>query len=201
MYKQAEVEELSQFSHVPVKSKNPFAPKIATSNQQQGSSKVNAPQVNIVHEFPVPNISMNPASTPQDKSFRRITQIQDQQSNALQRLALTLPQPSMPIFNGNLIDYCDFIRSFKHLIESKTTSPSARLYYLIQHTSGSVQELMRSCLTMNDDSGYEEARKLLKERYGQNYQIAASHVQHLVEGPQIKRRDCLATILGAVDEL
>ena len=69
---------------------------------------------------------MNPASTPQDESFRRIAQIQDQQSNALQQLihqqqqgvlALTLPQPSMPIFNGNSIDYCDFIRSFEHLIE------------------------------------------------------------------------------------
>ena len=198
VYEQAEVEELSQFSHVPVKSKNPFAPKTATSNQQQGSSKVNAPQVDIVHEFPVPNISMNPASTPQDESFRRIAQIQDQQSNALQQLihqqqqgvlALTLPQPSMPIFNGNPIDYCDFIRSFEHLIESKTTSPSARLYYLIQHTSGSVQELMRSCLSMNDDTGYAEARKLLKERYGQNYRIAASHVQRLVEGPPIKSED------------
>ena len=42
---------------------------------------------------------------------------------------------------------------------------------------------------MNDDTGYAEATKLLKERYGQNYRIAASHVQRLVEGPPIKSED------------
>ena len=70
VYEQAKVEELSQFSHILVKSKNPFAPKTATSNQQRGSSKANAPQVDIVHVFPVLKISMNPAFTPQDKLFR-----------------------------------------------------------------------------------------------------------------------------------
>ena len=94
-------------------------------------------------------------------------------------MALTLPQPSLPTFSGNPVDYCDFIRSFEHLIESKTVSPSARLYYLIQHTTGSVQELMKST----------EARRLLKDRCGQNYRIAASHVQRLIEGPPIKNED------------
>jgi hypothetical protein len=42
---------------------------------------------------------------------------------------------------------------------------------------------------MNEDKGYTEARKLLKERYGQNYRIAASHVQRLIEGPPIKNED------------
>ncbi|XP_028417945.1 uncharacterized protein LOC114542641 [Dendronephthya gigantea] len=107
-------------------------------------------------------------------------------------LALTLPQPSMPVFSGNPVDYCDFIRSFEHLIESKTTSPSARLYYLVQHTSGSEQELMKSCLSMKEDEGYEEARKLLKERYGKEYRVAAAHLQRLVDGPPIKSEDANA---------
>ncbi len=124
--------------------------------------------------------------------------MQDQQSYALQQLihqqqqgvmALTLRQPNLPIFSGDPVDYCDFIHSFEHLIESKTAIPSAQLYYLIQHTSSSVQELMRSCLSMNEDKGYTEARKLLKERYGQNYRIAASHVQRLIGGPPIKNED------------
>ena len=123
--------------------------------------------------------------------------MQDQQSYALQQLikqqqqgvkALTLPQPSMQIFSGNPIDYCDFIRSFEHLIESKTASPSARLYYLIQHTSGSAQELMKSCLSMREE-GYDEARRLLKERFRQSYRVAAAHVQRLITGPQIKNED------------
>ncbi|CAB3989624.1 Hypothetical predicted protein [Paramuricea clavata] len=42
---------------------------------------------------------------------------------------------------------------------------------------------------MHEDKGYTEARKVLKERYGQNYRIAAAHVQRLIEGPPIKNED------------
>jgi hypothetical protein len=190
MYEQVEAKELREFDPAPTSDTR------TVSNQHRGGTKENAPKVNAIHKFP--NTPINTTSTPCDESFTQIVEMQDRQSNALQHLihqqqqgvmALTLPQPSMPIFSGNPVDYCDFIRSFKHLIESKTTSASARLYYLIQHTSGSVQELMRSCLSMHEDKGYAEARKLLKERYGQNYRIAAAHVQRLIEGPTIKNED------------
>ncbi|XP_068675732.1 uncharacterized protein [Montipora foliosa] len=134
----------------------------------------------------------------QDDSFRHLMEIQDRQNYALQQLiqqqqqgvmALTLPQPSLQAFSGDPIDYLDFIRAFEHLVESKTSIPSARLYYLVQHTTGPVQELMKSCLSMREDEGYKEARKLLKERYGQNYKIAAAHVKRLVDGPVIKADD------------
>ena len=69
-----------------------------------------------------------------DESIKRIVNMQDQQSNVLQLLiqqqqqgviALTLPQPSLQVFSGDPVDYCDFIRAFEHLIESKPTSPNA----------------------------------------------------------------------------
>ncbi len=120
------------------------------------------------------------------QSFTLQQLIQQQQQGVM---ALTLPQLSMQVFSGNPIDYCDFIRSFEHLVESKTSSPSARLYYLIQHTSGTVQELMKSCLSMHEDEGYREARKLLKERFGQKYCVAAANVQRVIEGPPIKHED------------
>ena len=87
-----------------------------------------------------------------------------QQQEAI--MALTLPQPDVPVFTGNPVKYCDFIRAFENLIERKTSSPSTRLYYLLQYTSGQVQDLVRSCLAMQEDRGYNEARKLLAERYG-----------------------------------
>ena len=65
-------------------------------------------------------------------------------------------------------------------------------YYLIQHTTGPVQELMKSFLSMREDEGYAEARKLLKDRYGQNYRIAAAHVQRLIDAPPIKNEDATA---------
>ena len=148
-----------------------------------------------------PLLSRHQTNSLQDESIRRIVEMQDQQSTALGLLiqqqqqgvmALTLPQPSLQVFSGDPVDYCDFIRAFEHLIESKTTSPSARLYYLIQYTTGPVQDLMKSCLSMREDEGYVAARKLLKERYGQNYRIAAAHVQRLIDGPPIKNEDATA---------
>ena len=124
--------------------------------------------------------------------------MQTQQTQQLERMmieqqrytaALSLPQPEVPIFNGQPIEYCSFIRAFENLIESKTDSSSSRLYYLVQYTAGDVQELMRSCLAMNPDEGYQEARRLMKEKYGQNYKIAAAYVDRLTNGPPIRGED------------
>lgn len=112
--------------------------------------------------------------------------VEQQQQSAM---ALTLPQPTMQTFNGNPTNYCDFVRAFEHLVEKKVTDPSARLFYLVQYTSGHVQELMKSCLSMEPGQGYKEARRLLKERYGRDHNIAAAHVQCLIEGPAIKPED------------
>jgi len=45
---------------------------------------------------------------------------------------------------------------------------------------------------MEQDRGYIEARRLLKERYGQGYKIATALVEHLIKGPPIKNEDCNA---------
>ena len=105
-------------------------------------------------------------------------------------LALMLPQPELPTFGGNPIEYPSFIRAFESLIESRTDSSSARLYYLVQYTSGDVHELMRSCLSMSHAEGYKEARRLLKERYGQDYKIATAYVECVTSGPPIKAERC-----------
>ena len=140
----------------------------------------------------------NRAISLQDESFQRLIENHERQNQAIQQLiqqqqqgvlALTLPQPSLQVFSGDPIDYCDFVRAFEHIVERKTLSSSARLYYLVQYTSGAVQELMESCLSMREEEGYTEARRLLQERYGQNYKIAAAHVKRLVDSATIRTDD------------
>ena len=87
------------------------------------------------------------------------------------------------------MEYWTFIRAFEKLMESKTSSHSARLYYLVQYTSGEVKELVRSCLAMREDVGYLEAKNLLRKRYGQSYRIANAFVEKLAKGPVIKTED------------
>ena len=72
---------------------------------------------------------------------------------------------------------------------ARTTSYSARMYYLVQNMAGNVQESMRSCLAMDSEEGYREARKLLAKRYGQPYKIASAYVKRVTNGPAIKGED------------
>ena len=107
----------------------------------------------------------------------------------LQTLAITLPQPEIPVFSGDPVEYSDFVRAFENLIETKTNSPNSRLYYLVQYTSGEVKELMQSCLSMEPEEGYKTARALLKDRYGQSYKIATALIDRVTKASQIKTDD------------
>ena len=109
-----------------------------------------------------------------------------QQMNAM---ALSLPKPEVPVFGGDAMEYCNFMRAFENIIEANTNSSSARLYDLVQYTTGDIEDLMRSCLVMDPDEGYHEAKQLLKKRFGQNYRIATAHVDRIIKGPAIKRED------------
>ena len=72
-----------------------------------------------------------------------------------------LPQPRVPVFDGNPMEYCSFIRAFDSIIESRTYSSSDRLYYLEQFTAGDVKEIVRPCHYLPS-----EARWLLKKKFG-----------------------------------
>ena len=49
--------------------------------------------------------------------------------------------------------------------------------------------MMRSCLAMDPEEGYPEARELLKQRYRQSYKIATAYVDKVTKGPAIKSED------------
>ncbi len=51
---------------------------------------------------------------------------------------------------------------------------------------------MRSCLTMSPEVDYEEAKRLLKEKYGQNYNIATAYVNRITSAAPIKSEDKVA---------
>lgn len=110
---------------------------------------------------------------------RQQTALQAQQNRIVELLAVNqnktkLPQPRVPIFDGNPVDYRSFIRAFESLIESRTCNSTERLYYLEQYTTGDVKELIKSCHHLPPDVGYEEARKLLKKKFGDEYRVASA---------------------------
>ena len=137
-YDRVESEVLNEGFSSPVPSKKFEKYQLKDVTPKEGTSSANLRSTTTNPEFTsisTPILPNNPLiSQSHDESLRRLVEVKDQQSYALTQLmkqqqqgvkALTLQQPSMQIFSGNPIDYCDFIRSFKHFIELKTASPSA----------------------------------------------------------------------------
>ena len=94
---------------------------------------------------------------------------------AMQQKKSNLPQRQVPIFNGDPMEYGAFVRAFENIIESKTSSSSERLYYLEQFTSGDVKELVRSCHYLPPDKGFQEAKRLIKKKFGDDYCVVTAY--------------------------
>lgn len=101
----------------------------------------------------------------------------------------TQPAYSIPIFTGDPLEYKAFINAFQLGVESQTDSSIERLFYMEQYTSGKPKDLIRHCLRMDPDQGYSEAKRLLKERFGNEYRISVAYINKALSWPTIKAGD------------
>ena len=113
----------------------------------------------------------------------------------MDKMALTikqgfaLPKKELPVFDGDPLDYWNFIKSFENSIVSNAASESEKLMYLLQYTSGVAKETITCCLVMDSSLGYRKARKLLEEWFGHPFTIASKYVSKLTQGPPLKPWD------------
>lgn len=91
-----------------------------------------------------------------------------------------------------------FIRAFEHVIELKADNSADKLYFLDQYTSGLPRDLVRSCLHINPDRGYQKARSLLHEHYGDEFKICSAYLKKALEWPVIKTEDTKALQVFAI---
>ena len=120
--------------------------------------------------------------------------LQQQQNNIVEMLVTrqkksSLPSPRVPNFDGDPLEYGSFIRAFENIIEFKTSSSSERLYYLEQVTSGDVKELVRSCQYLPPDAGYDEARRLMKKKFGDDFRVVATYESKALSWPEVRAED------------
>lgn len=97
-----------------------------------------------------------------------------------------LPPTEIMKFRGDAAQYFSFIRSFESRIGSKHISDQEKLFYLQQFTEDQPKEIVRGCLLMSPDRGYQEARRLLHKRYGNEEKISAAHIEKVLAWPNIK---------------
>ena len=114
--------------------------------------------------------------------------------------SLKLPPVSMPTFSGEPIRYCQFINAFESIIENKEPDSWQCLYYLSQYTRGMAKDLVCSCLYVHDArDAFQRAKMLLKENFGQPYQITSAFISKLTEGPSLARNNSSELSAFAID--
>ena len=128
---------------------------------------------------------------------RRQTDLQHQQNRIAEMLAQNqnrskLPQPCVPVFNCNRMEYRTFISAFESLVEARTFSSTDRLYYLEQFRAGDVKELVRSWHHLPPDEGNDQALWLLKKKFGDEYRVASAYETKALDWPNIKPEDGVA---------
>jgi len=77
-------------------------------------------------------------------------------------------------------------------VEAKVSANDVCLQYLEQYLQGELKELIKGCLHLDRNSGYIEAKKLLKEKYGNRYEISNAYIKKINKWPFIWSGDELA---------
>ena len=111
-----------------------------------------------------------------------------------------LPKRELTIFDGDPLEYWNFMKSFENSIVSNAATENEKLMYLLQYTSGVVKDTIKCCLVMDSSLGYQKARNLLEERFGHPFTIASKYVTKLTEGPPLKPTD-RSGLLAFADQL
>ena len=94
----------------------------------------------------------------------------------------SLPKPDISKFDGNLLYFWNFVRSFENSIARNASDDRERLSYLLQFCTGTAKDAISSCSALDPAVGYQTARVLLEERFGHPYKIATAHLNTVVRG-------------------
>ncbi len=145
------------------------------------------PQDNV--EARASQVLKSSLSTPPSQAFDTSTLAQAL-SDTMQRNRLPVPVPQ--VFSGNPLDYIEFERSFKTLIESRGIPPGEKLYYLKQYVTGPAKEAIEGFFYGATLEAYEGAWKTLQERYGHPFKIQQAFRAKLSKWPKINTKDALS---------
>lgn len=183
-------------SHIKTDIKVPFKPEIRTKH---GLDTLKGQSVNAMQPAALQSLSSAKSQqfiTPQapivpDNAICSIMLRQNEITSMLaqQQLAATLPQRDIPIFDGNPLQCISFMRAFEHCVEERTSSYQDCLYFLEQYTRGQPRELVRSCMHMPSQQGYQKAKGLLMEHFGNEHKMATAYMEKVFNWPVIKSED------------
>ena len=119
--------------------------------------------------------------------IRLINQGQQQQHQMLE--TLQMPQAELSPYEGDPMQYWQFVRAFDNNVGSLPVDDSKKLTRLLHYCRGKALTVIQCCASMEPKVGYAKARKLLEERFGNRYLVAEAWIAKITEGPQISGHD------------
>lgn len=108
-----------------------------------------------------------------------------------------LPQATPDVFKGDETDKTKFFlweNSFDSLIDSAPVTAQQKLHFLYQYLDGKAKKVVEQLqyLVQNPESAYQQARTILKERFGHPAIISTSFQKKLTTWPKVGPNDAAA---------
>ncbi len=99
--------------------------------------------------------------------------------------SLQVSKTELMSFDGDPLNYWTFIRAFDNTVDKDSISDSAKLARLLQYCTGSARKLIQCCSVKEPREGYALARKLLKNRFGDEYDISEAWISKIINRPDV----------------
>ena len=100
-----------------------------------------------------------------------------------------LPPPEPAVFDGDPLKYPSWSCAFHTLIELKQIPATEKIHYLRKYLSGSVRDVVENYFLLSSEDAFEEAKKLLEQRYGDPFVIGNAFRDKLERWPRILAKD------------
>ena len=97
----------------------------------------------------------------------------------------------MDKFSGNPLEYQYFSTMFQEMLERKIRDPVGRLTCLIKFTDGEAKDMIKHCIHVTPDTGYDTAITLLNKRYCSFQSLLPSHRKEIKPQALVKPGDAM----------
>ena len=98
---------------------------------------------------------------------------------------MNVPNVELKVFSGDSCEYLSFMSIFNETVDKAPLSGQAKLTRLLGYTRDKARVAIDHCSLIGGDSGYEEAKKILQERFGDEYIIATNLILTLQTGKNV----------------
>ena len=118
---------------------------------------------------------------------------QDDSVNEMMRRLLkqqSPPEIEIDVFDGNSVELHYFMAVLREGAEKRVDDERGKHTRLIKYTKRDPKDMVKNCIQLPPDDGFNTAKHLLNERYGNPHQIIAAYHREIKQWPQIKSGYC-----------